>query len=747
MHNSLHIRKLLREVNRNPIHRLRRDPHRTVARDPDAAPGNNEFLLADCWKIETALPSDIAQAIKEDLSDFLQRMGVDNTEQAPNTISVSLDNEMAARDCRLTFEPDSLRIEGGDISGLWAGVTWFEWEMRTRRGPILPRGVFEKRAAWGMQISQGPWGGNYSVPDFSPEYLSNDAFRLYAHYGVNSMMIYGDMLCYINSRILPELNCPDYDANIQMLKDASRRAARYGVHFTYVPVGPKLRPGHPVFRNHPDVRGAGVHRNSLLHFLCSSSPKVLAFYEETFENLFREVPELAGVIMITFSESFYHCRMWERITRIPCPSCAEIPVNQMVAGLVEAVNRGVKRGQAEAFTSMWVYSWPHGDRRNAFRELSPSIGVFHHIDKDHKYKKNGYTKSIWDYSIDYQGPTPAMVELADFAHTTQHPLFVKTETGIGLEVIQFPYVPAMQHLAGKWQNVRKLRPFGVHQSWLFFGMFGSRAEELGFWAAYLSSQPADNFIEMMAVRDFGPQAAPHVIAGWECMSRAVTHLPCLHLRYYYIGPSFLGPAHPLVPNDNEEVPDVFYAYLFYLQEGEETFSVKQIEQARTCLVMQTLPDSSKDVGIVPDDPDSDGWDLVAEEYAIAAREACQACNHLKTALPLTRTDVDKENLQEELFLTELLYRTFLSCEHTIRFLHARKRWEDKGLLKYHREMVETAKQERENALAALPIYRKAPWLDVKLRTDGNYSPCMDMIKVKVDWIDRFLAESNQIAEL
>jgi hypothetical protein len=162
--------------------------------------------------------------------------------------------------------------------------------------------------------------------------------------------------------------------------------------------------------------------------------------------------------------------------------------------------------------------------------------------------------------------------------------------------------------------------------------------------------------------------------------------------------------------------------------------------------MRTLPDSSTDVGAAPDDPHSDGWDLVAEEYAAAAREACQACNHLKTALPLTRTDADKQNLQEELFLTELLYRTFLSCENTILFLHARKRWEDKGLLKYQREMVETAKLEKENALAALPIYPKAPWLDVKLRTDGNYSSCMDMIKVKVDWIDRFLAESRQIPD-
>ena len=61
--------------------------------------------------------------------------------------------------------------------------------MRTRRGPILPAGEFARTARWPRQVSQGPWGGNYSVPDFSPEYLSDDGFRLYAHYGVTSLQL------------------------------------------------------------------------------------------------------------------------------------------------------------------------------------------------------------------------------------------------------------------------------------------------------------------------------------------------------------------------------------------------------------------------------------------------------------------------------------------------------------------------------------------------------------------------------
>jgi hypothetical protein len=90
-----------------------------------------------------------------------------------------------------------------------------------------------------------------------------------------------------------------------------------------VVIGPKLRPDHPVFVNHPGVKGTGVQLNGrTLHFLCSSDERVLAFYQETFGQLFREVPELAGLVLIVAEESFYHCKMWRLSATEPCPRCA-----------------------------------------------------------------------------------------------------------------------------------------------------------------------------------------------------------------------------------------------------------------------------------------------------------------------------------------------------------------------------------------------------------------------------------------
>ncbi|HOS44568.1 MAG TPA: hypothetical protein PK794_12810, partial [Armatimonadota bacterium] len=310
MHNSFTLRELIRRMNADPMRVERRDPHRGVMRDPAAVPGAGAFALEGPWAVRCTHPDRATAALLEtDLADFLARLAV--PAGAGRTITLALDHRLPARACRLACAPEGITVSGGDTAGLWAGVAWLEWEMRTRRGPFLPAGTVEHHAAWAEQISQGPWGGNYSVPDFAPEYVSDDAFRLYAHYGVNRMMIYGDLLCYTQGDILPELNHPDAAAHLAGLRDAAVRAARYGVQFSYVVVGPKLRPAHPVFAAHPEVKGAGVevHDSGRLHFLCASSETALAFYEDTFRRLFTAVPALAGLILIVYSESLYHCHL------------------------------------------------------------------------------------------------------------------------------------------------------------------------------------------------------------------------------------------------------------------------------------------------------------------------------------------------------------------------------------------------------------------------------------------------------
>ncbi|NQT92215.1 MAG: hypothetical protein HQ559_05600, partial [Lentisphaerae bacterium] len=145
---------------------------------------------------------------------------------------------------------------------------------------------------------------------------------------------------------------------------------------------------------------------------------------------------------------------------------------------------------------------------------------------------------------------------------------------------------------------------------------------------------------------------------------------------------------------------------------------------------------------VPDDPDSDGWDIVIREYSAAASHALRAVEHLERAAAGTGTQADANNLREERALTELIHRTFAACRNTVDFLRKRRAFEETGEQRHHFRMCDIAKDERQNALASVPIYREHRWLDLSERTDGTFASCVDMIEEKVRIIDRFLDEGN-----
>jgi len=735
MHNSLYIRDTLRSMNAHPMVRARRDVHRGCERDERAKPGNQDLYLSDPWAVECTVASQTNRVLVLDFEDFLGRLGVEVRAGADRAIRFVLDVTLGKRDCVIDVTPGAVTVAAGGISGAWAGLAWLEFEMRTHRGPFLRMGRTVRTAAWPVQISQGPWGANYSVPDFSPEYLSDDCFRLYAHYGVNGMMIYGDMLCYVNSEILPELTHPESLRNLAMLQDAAQRAAQYGVQFTYVPVGPKLRHDHPVFAQHSNVRGTGTAADGLF-FLCSGDEQVLAFYREFFGNLTRSVPELAGYVLIVSEESFYNCKMWRNSVRQPCPRCTPLTTEAALAALLNPIQQAVHDANPAAFVAAWPYTtsaWEHPDRLPFIRQMPAGVDFFLSIEKDQAYRKDGYIKNVWDYSIDFSGPSDDMRVAANACREVGRPLFVKTETGIGLEIFQFPYVPAMQRLADKWQRVRELAPAGVHQSWLFYGMFGSRAEALGLWATYAPEMPRDEFLHRLAVRDFGPEAASLILECWELMSRAMGHLPVLLYNNYYVGPSFLGPCHPLVPEIHMTLSPVFNGYLFYLQEHGETFAHKHIDETRTCLAVDELRPAGGLPQPLPGEART-GLQILLDEYAAAAKVAGRGWKKLRCARQLLRTETDRQRYQDEVLLAEAVYRTILACSNVARFLTARDAGDREA-------MRDIALAERTNAIAALPIYRDAPWLDYPMRVDGVYSQAVDMIAEKVRMIDDFMTSS------
>ncbi|MBP1992081.1 hypothetical protein [Paenibacillus eucommiae] len=751
MHNSFLIRDRLLAANHSPMHRQRRNAHRWVYRDKGIHAASGEIELSEVWNVKGDLQvSGMKEAI-EDFSEFLRIMEVDLSDDSEQTVEFLLasDGEEETLAFEISAEAGRILITATSIGGIWSSLVYLEKMMMQKKAPIVSAGIVCKQPRWNTQISQAPFGANFLVPDLSPEYLSDDAFRQLIHQGINAMTLYGDWLCYTRNESFPELNHADYDQNIATLRDAAQRAGKYGVKLYYVAVSPKLDSKHPVFQRSPQLRGSKIAGNmdkaQSIHCFCSSSEDSLALHEEVMENLFQEVPELGGLILIVGGESYYHCFMRPDLegtapgAKTDCPVCAGRKPEDVVNHLLKVTAEAVHRAQPQAAVMAWPYSafrWSSDEAQlELVQTLPDEVDWLNTIDKDQWAKKDGYHKLIWDYSVDYTGPADNLLAQINILQDKNSRLFVKSETAIGLEAFHIPYFPSMQRIAEKWSHVRDTQPSGVLQAWMFFGMWGSRAEEIGWWMNWMPELDAANIVRMLAERDFGKHAEG-MIAAWANMSESAGRYP--FIPPYFSGPEFIGPAHPLLLRQRaDELPE-FIAELYFLQEMEETFS-ESIRMARHSVVHSQLFDLK---GMMRLEAGTDYWEVALREFDKAAYYAGEAVKQYEAiAAAGVQEGVPGELFREEQVLSEFVYRTLVTTRNTYHFLHLKERikaGEAAGQKELKKQMLAIARAELDNAKRAEPLYAEAPWLDLALRFEGLFPSSPMMLKKKIELLQEDL---------
>ncbi len=200
------------------------------------------------------------------------------------------------------------------------------------------------------------------------------------------------------------------------------------------------------------------------------------------------------------------------------------------------------------------------------------------------------------------------------------------------------------------------------------------------------------------------------------MSEAVGHLP--FIPPYFMGPWFLGPAHPLL-REGDPLPREFTGALYYLQEAEESLSAARLDNYES-LVLTKLPDSPAAWGFHCDD--GDAWSRVIKEVKEALRHSERAWNAMEEALSIAGTEADSERLMEEHLHVEFFHRTMVSVHNTLGFLRLEEG--DAGI-------PSILECELDNAREARRIYREAPWLDLSLRVDAGFPSSVDMLESKI----------------
>jgi hypothetical protein len=741
LHNSLFRRELLQSMNRHPLIVARRDVHRNVAPRPGVKAAETQAMLSGAWAVRPARKSAAERAAAADATDFLRKMGVDLRDDAKNEVLLEIGS--TERGFRIAGSDTRLEIHAADANALWAGWVYVENYMRTAGAAVVPRVEVRREPAWDVQIAPPTWGANYAVPDLSSEYLSDETFGSLAHAGANGMFIYGDFLVYASGTRLAELDHPDADKYLATLRETTARAAAYGVKLYYVAVGPKLAADHPLFKRRPNVRGARLFRapaepGLALHCLCSSDEDALGFHADVFGNLFRRVPELGGVILIIGGESYYHCFMragGSAIGHTNCAKCEGKVPEDVIANLLKTTADAVRSATPQADVMAWPYSahafWSKEPNQfDLIDRLPEGVALLSEIDKEQKVVRGGMEKYIWDYSVDYDGHSDRIVSQSVRCTQRGRELLIKTETSHGIELLHLPYVPAIGRSAQQWQNVRALRPRGVLQRWGFVGMFDSAAERVGFlarWEADFQVAGATMAVARQLVGDTA--AAPQLVAAWRHFDESVHHIPVLTTGAYYCGPSFLGPCHPLpVWDPKGSIPDAFKGYLYYLLEHEPSLNDSRTRQKDDLTLTAT-----HQLGGAP-------AERVEAEFSLARDAAAKGHEVLQAIKTDGMTDATRAEIAEQQAIGELLYRTYRATVNSIRFVRLIE--EAKGEReKIRPALLEIAKDELENTIAAERMYTAAPWLNHQLRLDVGMPDSLEMVRAKRGLLEEYLGKA------
>jgi hypothetical protein len=288
-----------------------------------------------------------------------------------------------------------------------------------------------------------------------------------------------------------------------------------------------------------EIRGH-FQKSQSNYAMCTSIQKVKDFIFEISRLLFMELPNLKGLVIISFSEFNSHCHARGETN---CERCKNRERDEVIAEVLNLLNAGAKAARTDAEVIAWNWSWG-GYQEKIVSRLDETISLMGDYERGGKRSFDGIEHIVDEYSLSYVGPSEQFCEILHDAGRGRKK-YAKLQLGVTHEIATVPYFPLMQKIVSKIANMKELGLSGMLECWNFGNILSRNIEVANMMAWDSCDTEPEEILKTLAARDFGKEAAQDFVRSWQTFCDASDHYP-FSLRLLYIGPMNHGGAYPLI---------------------------------------------------------------------------------------------------------------------------------------------------------------------------------------------------------
>jgi hypothetical protein len=332
-----------------------------------------------------------------------------------------------------------------------------------------------------------------------------------------------------------------HEQRLRNLAQLVRRAGRFGIGVYLYVNEPRAMPA-AFFRDRPGM--AGVQEGDYAAF-CTSDPRVRRWLTDALAHVFREVPDLAGVLTITASENLTHCASHHN--QQACPRCRDRDPADILAEVNAAIETGVHRGSPNARVIAWDWGWPDDVAPRVIERLPKSVWLQSVSEWSLPLSRGGVRTTVSEYSLSAVGPGPRATKHWALARAAGLRTSAKVQVNNTWELSAVPYLPVMDLVAEHCTNLSTVGVDGLMLSWTLGGYPSPNLEVARRLTTTANPAPArDRVLDDVAREHFGPAGAAHARKAWTLFSGAMREYP-FDGHVVYNCPVQLGPANLLYP--------------------------------------------------------------------------------------------------------------------------------------------------------------------------------------------------------